>query len=143
MFNLNKKGLSQMIGTIALVTLAIISVSLLFLSIRTHLEPSYSPEYSCLQLELNSPLSITKSCFNEQTQDTEVTIQRSKSQFLINSIEFSIDEIPISSCNSVCGSCLIQNEETLKTYYFQSPQGKTLTLSSNGCKLQSKPISIC
>ena len=125
MFNIkNKKGLSEIIAIVIFIVLTMISVSLVFASVKTLLEKpevQISPFVSCTQI-LQIPPKIGNVIYNEETGDVEVTVKRHSADDYTNSFDFVL-KTPIESnkyaCGPSCGGvCNIQNPGESKIFYF-------------------------
>ena len=83
----NKKALSQIIATILILIITIIAFSVLsIIIINTTKTVSLSPQLSCFNLKTKQILSIEKVCYNQQTHDIEISINRKIDEVKINEI---------------------------------------------------------
>ena len=147
MFNMNKKAISDIISNVLIILLSIASIIAVYSLVNNLLDsPALSPEYSCPVLQFKSPVKIYASCFNEKTNDIEITLKKSSEKLQISSMGFiltSDDGSETFSCGSRCSSCQIQNEN-LKTYFLRgNGNEKTASLKINSCIIETRKISRC
>ena len=137
----NLRGLSNIIAITLIILLTTVAVALLFTSIDkfTNL---LSPEFSCLELQVETPITIREACFNQTTQETEITLTRDLQDVFLSEIDFTLDSEQYACGPSCGGNCHILESGNTKTYYFQS-QAAQITLSSNNCPLDAQEITIC
>ncbi len=150
MQNLNKKALSQVVTTILFVLVAIALIALLYAITINFLnkQVSLSPKISCIDLKINKRILITNVCYNKNSEELELTVQRSISDDSLTSLDFSLDSSPSSqwSCSSTCGNCEIPKAGETKTYYFSLTQEEKpleASISFSSCILDTKKVVDC
>ncbi|MCH7567819.1 MAG: hypothetical protein IIA87_00185 [Nanoarchaeota archaeon] len=143
----NKKGIAEVIGVVFIILISIVSAGILYSSINTVTE-QLSPAFSCTDIKIQHPTTIEKACYNKETNELEVTIERTiTSNIEINSIGF-VTSSDTNSLEFLCGfscggNCVIPDAGETKTYYFDVEgltNPKTLIISINDCTLESKEI---
>lgn len=146
---IGKGGVSQVIFSVFIIIIAIISVSILFLSINKIIKPSLSPELSCIDLQIKKPILIKNACYNSKTEDIEITINRQiNDQTTIKQITFLISSNEKNekySCGDNCLNCNLLEAGKTQIYYFKT-ELKDLNLVSvnyQGCLLDKKEINKC
>lgn len=147
MQSLNNRGLSQIVSIVLLIGVIIAAFAIIsFYVLRLAHEPLYSPQGTCIKLELNSPLRINNVCYNENTKQIETTLSRSLNSNLTQ-IEFvkSSSKTEKWKCASGCPDCTILGEGETKTYYLDSSfeQDSTFIIAVDDCKLEEKKIVLC
>ena len=141
MRNLNKKGVSDIISTVLILVLTIAVIGTLANQIFHVINsPALSPESSCPVLSSKNIAQIIKACYNSETLETEITLDKNNQNIKIKSLSFLLDETPFS-CGNNCGTCQILQEET-QTYYFNK-EAKQLSLFVNNCFIEQKAIKNC
>ncbi len=158
----NKKGLSEVVTTLALVGLAVVAVAIAGFSVLRAIESKAniqeSPEYNCLNLQLDAvpAIEITNACLNTETKEFEVTVKRSAiKEIYISSLKFTLHStIPESAwlCADSCGDCTIPSQGSSKTYFFtnsnqDNPENpdtiKSVKVYLSECELDTKNIVEC
>jgi flagellin-like protein len=142
-YNLNKKGLSEIIGNVLLILIAVASIALVF-GIFTNLTTQLSPAFSCIDAQLSPLVQVSKACLNADGK-IEATISRNSDTEFSEMVFSSVSEASsISySCGETCSACTILNPYETKTYYLDSTtltSPQTLTLSVNDCLMQTVKI---
>jgi hypothetical protein len=145
---INKKGLSQVITSVFIILIVLASIGILFYSINKFIKPALSPEFSCIEAQINPPIKIQLVCYNNQTKDIEINLERSIDEKIpVFSMDFIIDTGDSSetfSCSQSCKNCIILNSgETKKYYFYQDKQPLTITTKISGCLLETKTIGFC
>lgn len=159
LFSQNKKGVAEVITTLLLTAIAVGAVLFAWSTIQPILNKadiSKSPEYNCLQLQLetNLALQITKACYNSQTAQHEVTVKRSATQStpVFEMIFTFHSTVPESSwrCSDICsaetGGCQVPDKGQAKTYFFtnDNPENlKSVKIYLGECELDTKTIVNC
>ena len=144
--SMNKSGLSAVVATTLLIVLVIASASILYLTVnQLTKEPLESPQLSCPELQTTPPISIGNACYNSETKDTEIILNKITNQ-QINLIEFILDFKPERQnfkCDNECGNCKILTQNS-KTYYINSEtKPKEITIKTNECELETQKILDC
>ncbi|MEK6898944.1 MAG: hypothetical protein AABW79_02505 [Nanoarchaeota archaeon] len=140
-----KRGLAPIIIGILIILISIVAITIIWTSIKPTL---LSPQNSCLTAELNPEIIIQSACYDQEAQETILVLERK--------IDSSISEIGIIisnsqenekfSCSNACGTCTLLSAGERKTYYLANENlddPKTLTITSNKCKIQSESIKNC
>jgi len=149
MSNMKIKGLSSIVTTMLLVLLTVVATGTLYSLVKTTIsDPLSSPEFNCLNLQLNPPVTIQYACINSQTNDIEVKLKR-ESDLEINSLSFLLlsdkGETPFS-CGESCSQCIILDSPGTKTYLL-NPQEllsqNSIKLYTYSCLIGEKTISNC
>jgi len=149
MFNLNKKGLSNLIGIVFLISMSLAGLGIIFNAIAQIPEQSLSPALECTEFQLNPPLEINEACYNFSSGDIELIIQRSVfDDSQINDLDFLVslnNRIISLSCGLSCGNdCKILNSGETKKYFLTVDEiPDEITMQINGCFIESSKISIC
>ncbi len=142
MQNLNKKGVSDLISNVLIILLVVTLIgtisSQIFQLVKS---PTLSPEKNCPLLISKNILHVQNVCFNELTQETEITLRRNVGNVIIEDISFNLDG-EIYSCGNLCGSCQILQEKELKIYYFNENKQEASILL-NGCLIEKKKVMKC
>ena len=150
--NKNKKGLSEVIANVLIITIGIVAVSLIAFYINGFINrPLLSPTISCIEMQTDSILKIGSACYNVKTNELEVTIKRSSlSEDGINSVKFMIEtgtDSNLFECfSNSCSNCIVLDKGEIKTYYFSSEEGKETDEASvyvDNCLLDKKSIGNC
>jgi hypothetical protein len=146
----SKTGLSQMVTTLLLVMLGIAAVGVLAgIILKIVNVPKLAPEFSCLEWQLNPPLSIQQACYNLGTGDMEVSLYRGDDKYDIERIFFQVqtsDGSHIWQCGENCGECLVLSAGDNEKYYFNASgfgEPKRISLSLFGCTFSERGISAC
>ena len=146
---MNIKGLSSIVTTMLLVLLTVVATGTLYSLIKTTVsDPLSSPQFNCLNLQLNPPVTIQYACINSKTNDIEVKLKR-ESDLEINSLSFLLisdkGETPFS-CGKSCSQCIILDSLDTKTYLL-NPQNSlsqnSIKLYTYSCLIGEKTISNC
>lgn len=140
----NKKAVSNIVSSIIIILLAITSISLIYLSINNFIKPSLSPATSCIEMQIQQPISINSACFYKDSNQTQITITAKQSNLDYNSIQFIFSN-PSSqtyTCGPQCGNCQLLEKGTSKIYYFNTQQ-KNIAVKINNCLLDQKEITEC
>lgn len=136
--------------TTALIVLVVVSamalLSLIILKLVNN--PKLAPEFSCVEWQINPPLTIQKACYNEKTQDIEILVYRSGDFTEFQTIEFIVEGTlgtKVWQCGEGCGLCSIQSRESSKTYYFNAGdiRAHNIKLSAFQCSFGQKAIVPC
>lgn len=143
---LNKRGISSVISTVLLIAIAVVSAGLLWQVVSLNLD--LSPEISCTDLKLNPSLEIKDVCYNAQTKQLQVIVDRSINSPAFTSLEFSVPSNTNANtlewaCGPSCGTCQILNNGESKKYFFSVPditQTNSLTISANSCAIISTTL---
>ena len=138
----NKRGVSNIIATILIILVSVAAVGILWFYITNTIKPALSPENSCFDFSINSPIKIDSACFNPASGNIEIKITRSFDSPPLNNLNFFINSDSIShgwSCSNACGTCSILNKGESKKYYFNSEnQNNTkVYVQSDKCLLDS------
>lgn len=128
MFNLKKtekKAISDVIATVLLISLSVAAIGVLSAWIIPLVKESanLSPTISCIDLKSSPPIKIKDACFNEETKEIEVTLQRIAKDITLSSLSFRIDSNSESfsfRCGdgSKCSSCRVLESGKVRTYFF-------------------------
>jgi hypothetical protein len=146
MRKINKKAISDLVGTVLITSLVVIAVALL----ATYLSKSsdLSPEIDCLQSQINKNLEIKDACYNSNTGDVELKVSRNPNdKNIISEIEFTLtysDEIPNSKfyCGGNCNNAQVPVPGKTETYLFSSKNTNLgeIHIGAGGCFLDSFKI---
>ncbi|MBU0957959.1 MAG: hypothetical protein KKF56_04080 [Nanoarchaeota archaeon] len=142
------KAVSQVVTVVLLIFISIAAIALISAIIIPKMikQPLMSPEITCKDFKINSILQITKACYNEQTKDLEITLERRDSNPEITKIDFVLQYQENSekfTCDNNCVNCQILGTGK-KKYYFQSDsQPSSVILVINDCDLAPKKIFTC
>jgi len=149
MYNMNKKAISDIVTSVLIILLILVSISLVSMSVfKLVNNPTLSPGESCPIMQFNKVVKIFNVCLNQETNDTEITLERTLDEkYQINSLDFIIDknqETAKYKCGNQCGECKILSQGSLKTYYINSNENSAkLDLIVNNCIIDTKNIINC
>jgi len=141
---INRKGISNIVGTVILVMLSLTAVTMVWQMTLTLIDPvQFAPALNCL--EAQGKIDLKNACFNGE--DIEITIEKSLTEIEMINLEFIIgDDERTYSCGNSCGSCEILNEGEVKKYLFgpysSIPTGEVL-VHVDGCELDRVDIVTC
>jgi len=140
MQNMNKKGLSNIIANVLIILLVISAIATLSTSIFNLVDsPALSPEKSCPILLSKKIIEVREACYNQETQETIITIQRNdKTQ--IESLSFILNQESYT-CGNACNTCNIL-QEGIKKYYFPL-ESEEVSVVVNNCLIETKKITRC
>jgi hypothetical protein len=145
----NKKSASQIITSVFLIMISILSITVIYFSIKNMIaSPNLSPKDSCLLMQLKTPLKIDSACYNISTEEIEVTLKRSLDNNIpINSLDFAFN-LPSSdkkfSCSDKCSNCKIIASGESKTYFFTSSEKPSnVKILVSNCLFAEKEVSEC
>jgi hypothetical protein len=145
-----KRGEVNVLTMVLFILLSILAVSLLYLAILT-LTPSLSPTNSCADLSRISPISIEKACYNQNSGDFEIIVNR-YGNVDFKSIEFMIKGSSESlwKCGDDCNSCKVLENGVSKIYYlnmlnlnFNDDSKYKLFFSAENCQLIERDLVLC
>lgn len=147
---MNRRGVGEVVATIALVMVAIAAVGIAGLSIMDFLESTSvqaSPALNCLeaQTRLHPPVELIKACLNEDGE-IEAVVRRGSDDYYVDRLSFVLGE-ESWSCSSDCGQgCLVLSPESSQKYYL-SPEkeviGKSLEIYVGSCRMNEKRVVLC
>lgn len=142
MHSLNKKGLAEIVSASLIILVSITAIVLMF-GIVSNFTTQLSPEISCSEARINPPVSLIKTCQNDENK-LEVTLDR-LTNTPISNLQFRIDSSSNSvsyGCGQSCGiSCSLQDPLEIKKFYLdittiQNPS--QLILSVDGCLMATE-----
>ncbi|MEA3329835.1 MAG: archaellin/type IV pilin N-terminal domain-containing protein [Nanoarchaeota archaeon] len=137
---MNKKAVSGVISTVLMILLVITSTGILASVVMEIVKlPILSPETNCLQIQLDNLIKIQTACYNSETQELKVSLQRNSKTFTIKSLDFAIGDETFT-CN--CDSCDILAKGNFATYYFDK-NAEQVSVIINGCLVDSADITDC
>jgi FlaG/FlaF family flagellin (archaellin) len=135
---MNKCGVSDVIATVLIIVFAITAVGILGSVVLKIVQlPQLAPENNCAQISIDRPVRITKVCYNTETSELEVNLNRKN--FEVYSLEFILDGEKFS-CD--CESCSILLKNSYSTYYF-SENSEEVSLIINNCMVETKNVEQC
>ncbi|MEK6888942.1 MAG: hypothetical protein AABW80_02430 [Nanoarchaeota archaeon] len=153
MQNINKKALSNIIAVVLVITIAVSSVAILSNYIlELTRSPQLSPDDSCLNFQVNPPITILSSCFNKDTNDIQVSLRRSQNSPSVESINFhfQFEDGALTSYQAggeKCVFCTILSRGTSKTYFFAVSEMPSLPesveINTLSCSLEKRRIVNC
>ena len=91
MHSLNKRGLSQIISVLIIMTVSIIGIGIVGASINNITKSNLSPAFSCTQEQINPSVRIQSVCYNELTKTLETNLTRNINENFIGELTFSIN----------------------------------------------------
>jgi hypothetical protein len=147
MQGLNKRAVSDIVAIVLIISLSLIAVSLVF----AYLKPlilDLSPEFDCTKAKLKQALKIESACYDPQTNDVVLEIERKFDKNIINRIDFSIQSLDNSNekfyCGENCNGALLLNPGETKKYFFEtSGIPSSISISVRGCFLDTSEIKQC
>ncbi len=136
------KASSEILAIVLLVLITIAVVLILYLAIN-NFDISLSPEFSCLEMQTNSLISIERVCYNSETHDVEITLRRKNNDFYIDNIDFVFDSEIVYSTDNCDGSEILE-PFSFKTYY-AGPEQKPVAVKVvvNSCELGEVGVGYC
>ncbi len=149
---MNKKALSGIVVTLLIILLAIVSISILSINVNKFIKSSVnlSPRISCLEMQSSNAIKIESSCLNSETNEIELTLKRSVSDFEISRLDFTLSSNTESSswcCGSPdCPYCSVLKDGESKKYLFfldEEESPNSAIVSIDACELDKKIISQC
>jgi len=150
MQKLNKKGLAGAVAVVMLMMIGITAISIVAMYYNKILENSGSqlaPAFSCLEMQTSETIKIKNACYNPQTNQTEIKIERSIKEFQIPYLDFLIssdDEESSWSCGPSCGNCVLPKTGQTKTLFFKTEKQQTeVTARISSCVLDKRKINLC
>lgn len=140
---LNKKAMSEVVSTLILVLLGLTATSLVWLTVDKVIERvQYSPELNCLDILTANPAQIKSACYNSETNETQVTIERNFNELQIKNIYFKTNSK--WCCGENCPGCLILTPGATKTYFLdEETKPEEITLVLESCTIQTKDVGDC
>lgn len=144
---INKKGLSQIVATFVILLLAIAAIGVISITLTNISKKAMlSPQLSCFELKTKQPLTIERACYNQQTHDTEITLNR-KIDSNIDAIELILkteNSISKWQIGNLCTTSIILNKGETKIYYINSEENpKEISINIDKCILQTEKIISC
>ena len=143
---IRKKAISQIVSTVILLITILITIPIFYVVINKMVkDTTMSPEIPCPDIQINPPIRIIKSCYNQETKDNEILLSKT-TDYKINLIEFTLDfdaENQNFKCDDSCSSCRI-SEQNSKTYYiFSEQKPKEIILRINNCEIEKRNVVNC
>ncbi len=148
---INKKGISTVVASVLLIMVSIVALTLVWTAIRPMIATSLSPQISCIELQSESAIKINSACYNNNTKELELLIERSQKSEL-SEIKFTISsdnnyrDFICSSNSEICANCQLPEKGETKKYFFlsnsQTPPSR-ITIKSDSCILDTKEIVLC
>lgn len=150
MQKINKKAVSNIVAAVSIFLLALVLVSVVSYAFNKIISaPNLAPAMSCLEMQTSFPLSIQKSCFNAETNNTEITLKR-KLGTEINEFDFLIttpSETSVWFAGPGCENCEVMPEGQVQTYYIpqkiNTNENNKVGISINDCLIQTRDILNC
>lgn len=150
---INSKGVSNIVATVILITLAVSAAALLYAPLREFFSgTSLAPAFSCLDWQLNPPLEVQDICLNPESKRIEAQVMQGRDILNNIQVEFVLREEEKErarwSCGGSCPRCSFnQNSEK----YFLPAEGITLdkarnqsvSLEISNCLFISKSLRNC
>jgi hypothetical protein len=145
----NKKAITPLVSTIMIIGIAIILVSVAgILIINAVRKPLLSPAVSCNELLSSSSVKIDDICYNEQTNELRVEIQRPLNSLELNSLSFELTNSGKTmkwTCGTGCSYCLVLQPGETKFYYLspgeQMASDASLAISAEECLIERETIT--
>ncbi|MFQ5531580.1 MAG: hypothetical protein ACE5ES_03110 [Candidatus Nanoarchaeia archaeon] len=141
----NKKGLGTVIATVLLIVFSLTAVATLGIIIQKTVNNLLaSPEFTCLDFQTNPAINIKTVCYDEESKDLIVNLERKISNLEIISLEIVTNSEQFF-CGSSCGNCEILNQGLNKNYYFNTQKAPDkISLKVNNCFInERKNIPLC
>jgi hypothetical protein len=151
MFGMNKKGLAEVVGVIALILITATASVIIAVNVNKVLfnsEIQLSSQSTCLDWQRNLVIQMNSACYNSESGDIELILTRKVSSLEIPLLDFAINSGSDSEsyrCGNSCGNCNVLGIGATKTYYFASEEvqkGKAV-VHIDGCQLDEKEIRVC
>lgn len=138
-----RKGLSDVVFLAIMLLISLAIISLISLSLSNFLKPSLSPEFSCLDYQLDSPLEIQQICYNSETNQVELSLTRALNSPNLESFTILLSEHSYV-CGEQCGSCTIPLAGETKKLYLETEEVSTdATIKIKECVIKSYLINLC
>jgi len=106
---------------------------------------SLSAKIDCADLQMKNAIKINSVCFNNNTKEVELFIERSlDSEFY--SLDFSIgseSENLRFRCDSNCLNCRLLSNGESKKYFFAANGADFISIKSGNCVLASSNVKKC
>ena len=141
MQSLNKKAQASALITVMTILLTISLIILVALSINKIISSArFSPQISCLDMQVSQPLTMTKACVNSEDK-IEVNVRR---DLTVDFNEFYFvtqtrQETERYLVGPNCPLCELQGKGETKTYILEEPLLETekITILLNDCAVQT------
>ena len=145
---MNKKALSGIVATVAVIACAIVLGVIVASLITSPIKLKFAPELSCAQIQLQSPFTINSACYDADDQEVEISLARAFNPPNIKEISFTLDGTATSAkiwrCADSCSTCSILNEGETRTYYFDTQYAsERIALAVGDCPIASRELSPC
>ena len=146
MQSLNKKGLSEIIAVVLIISLSIIAVGMVWGVIKKQ-TAVLSPAFSCLDIQTQPPIEVSEA----KTVNSKLEIKVSRKptdETIINKMYFTIvytdSTTDIAYAGNDCTKTDILAKGETKKYYFDIPAGKNprqIAYGVNNCPVGGIDIS--
>jgi len=136
---MQKIAQAEILTSVLIIALLITSVIIVWFSIKNY-AISLSPAVSCIDLQAKSIIT-SSACYNQTSNMTQVKLTRNSQDFLINQINFILDNQEYS-CTESCSNCEILIPDSSKTYEINSQSSRVLIFINN-CELKTIQIKDC
>lgn len=145
---LNKRGLSTVVSAVIVIMISALLAVMIGYGIKEFTEVSLGPAVACTQLQIVPSLSITKACYNAETHDVELMVQRAFDDRGEDAFEISLQSSTGAfekwSCSNLCGTCEMLAPGETKSYYLgMQEQPSQIIIESNGCSLEQRAVPLC
>jgi len=143
---MNKKAISQIMVSILLIIIVLIIIPAFYIGVKKLIkDPLTSPQISCPDLQTLPPIKIIKACYNQETQDNEITLSQT-SDYKPVLIGFIVDFGQANKqfqCSSACSTCKISAENSKKYYIYSNQKPNEISLLIDGCEIETMNVVDC
>ena len=147
----NKKGVSNVVSVVLIILVALVAVSILSVFIYNFAKsPGLSPQLTCFELDSARPIKITDVCYNQDSEELEVSLVRIGDNLEFENIYFlstNEGETERWCCGGDCDECQILNKGSKKYYLDASGLGREkldkIVLTGFDCSLDERKIENC
>lgn len=137
---IRKRAISGVIASVLLILVAVAAAFLLYTLVKSQI--NFSPQVSCIDMQISPPVTIEKVCYNQASQDTELTLRRNQDLVDYINLATSGKENSLWRIGQGCANCIFLNANEIKTYYL-AEQPEKITLAVPNCVLETQDVPTC
>lgn len=144
---MNKKAISPLIVNTLLILLTLTTASILFLAINNIIKETAEEislsAFSCIDLQKNPPLKISKGCYNKTLKEIQINLYRNN-DLKIQNMDFLINQGEERfSCGECCPNCEIISQGNKKYYIILNEKPESVSLVIEDCVFEKTEIDYC
>ena len=148
----NKIGLSGAVVTVLLIVMGVLAVGIIGIFVLNFTKSvDFSPETSCFNLDTKKEIVIARACYNSESNEIEIILNRISDDIDFDNIYFLIGKDIRTEgkwcCGDDCDSCGILGQGSKKYYFdvseFDVENLKNVKLTGFDCFLDEKEIVNC